>query len=448
MTYKKKLLSSFSLIFILFAILILFMQYNREKTFKEEKISTNLKAYTELIHQFTQQGGRNYDSIVRLMPDMLRVTVINKKGDVVFDNEVQQVESMDNHLSRPEIVNAMKKKTSSQQIRHSESTGLKYMYMATSFEGYYIRVALPLNTNVELMLRADNFFVYVIILLFVVGFIALNYLSERFAAALSALHNFAVNPSNDVTFPKGELGAIGNTIKQNYNIIKQNQLQKQEITSNIAHELRTPISSVSGYLETILTHENMEPEQKKLFIEKAFLQIKRLTTLIADVSLLSKIEADDASLFKEPLMLRPLVEEVVSQFTSKIEEAGANIKINIPEDLAINANHTLLWAVFGNLIENALKYAGKDVTINIELTDTTCDEVRISVWDDGCGVSSEHLPKLFERFYRPSNGRTRIDGGSGLGLAIVKNAVLCHNGDIVARKRNGVGLEVLFSLKK
>ena len=448
MTYKKKLLFSFSIIFLLFAVLVILMQYNREKTFKKEKIVTNLKAYTTLINKYTEQGGGDYNSIVALMPKSLRVTIIDNHGKVFFDNAVDKLEGMDNHLMRPEIVNSAKQGVAAEQIRVSESTGQKYLYIATSFDNYFVRVALPYNSSVELMLRADNLFFYVILLLFVIGFVALNYTSERFAMSVSALKNFALHPSNDVTFPKGELGDIGKTIKLNYNIIKQNQLQKQEITSNIAHELRTPISSVSGYLETILAHENMDEKQRRSFIEKAFAQIQRLTTLIADVSLLSKIESDDTSLFKEPMMLRPVVEEVVERFGAKINSIGAKVRINMPDDIAVNANYTLLTAVFSNLVENALKYAGEGVTINVEVLEVTYDEVVISVWDDGCGVASEHLPKLFERFYRPSNGRTRIDGGSGLGLSIVKNAVLCHDGRIEARKRDGVGLEILFSLKK
>jgi len=448
MTYKKKLLFSFSLIFSLFAILVILMQYNREKTFKKEKIVTNLKAYTTLINNYNEQGGTDYNSIVDLMPSVLRVTIIDNQGKVFYDNEMEQLDEMDNHLMRPEIVSSAKLGVSAEQIRTSESTGTKYLYIATSFDDCFVRVALPYNSSVELMLSADNFFVYFILLLFVVGFIALNYISQRFAMSVLALKNFALNPSNDVTFPKGELGEIGKTIKTNYNIIQQNQLQKQEITSNIAHELRTPISSVSGYLETILTHDNMDEKQRKRFIEKAFVQIQRLTILIADVSLLSKIESDDTSLFKERIMLRPIVDEVVEQFSAKINDVGAHVKVKVPQDTIVNANYTLLSAVFSNLIENALNYAGKGVTINIEVVEVTFEEVKISVWDDGCGVASVHMPKLFERFYRPSNGRTRMDGGSGLGLSIVKNAVICHGGEIEARKRDGVGLEILFSIKK
>lgn len=448
MTYKKKLLFSFSMIFLLFAVLVILMQYNREKTFKKDKILTNLKAYTTLISNYTEQGGDDYNSIVDLMPKALRVTIIDNQGKVFFDNAVEKLEGMDNHLMRPEIVSSAKQGVPAEHIRVSQSTGTKYLYIATSFDDCFIRVALPYNSRVELMLRADNLFFYVILLLFVIGFVALNYISERFAMSVSALKNFALHPSNDVTFPKGELGEIGKTIKANYNIIKQNQLQKQEITSNIAHELRTPISSVSGYLETILAHENMDEKQRHSFIKKAFVQIQRLTTLIADVSLLSKIESDDTSLFKEPMMLKPLVDEVVERFNAKISDVGANVKVNVPDDMAINANYTLISAVFSNLIENAIKYAGEGVTINIEVLEVNYDEVIISVWDDGCGVASEHLPKLFERFYRPSDGRTRMDGGSGLGLSIVKNAVLCHDGHIEARKRDGVGLEILFSIKK
>ena len=229
---------------------------------------------------------------------------------------------------------------------------------------------------------------------------------------------------------------------------EKRRLLKQQLTSNIAHELKTPLASIKGYLETILSNKNIPKEKMNYFIERAFLQSERLNELLNDISLLNNIE-DAGDLFEfKTVKLRPLVNDVIENLESRISEKGIQLKVDINDKVSVFGNDSLLSSIFQNFIENSINYAGPKV--NIQIKQYLEDEkfYYFSYSDTGKGVPEEHLTRIFERFYRVDEGRTRETGGTGLGLAIVKNAVGLHKGEISVRNRPEGGLEFLFSLSK
>lgn len=229
---------------------------------------------------------------------------------------------------------------------------------------------------------------------------------------------------------------------------EKQKLLKQQLTSNIAHELKTPLASIKGYLETILNNPNIPEEKKKYFVEKAFAQAERLTDLLNDISLLNNIE-DAGGLFEfKSLVLKPVIFDVVENLRHRLEAKNMDCKVDVGKDVVIQGNESLLFSIFQNLIENSINYAGNNTTISIRkyLEDDKFYYFQYS--DSGVGILEEHLPRIFERFYRVDYGRSRETGGTGLGLAIVKNAVLLHKGQISVRNKPEGGLEFLFSLSK
>jgi two-component system OmpR family sensor kinase/two-component system phosphate regulon sensor histidine kinase PhoR len=229
--------------------------------------------------------------------------------------------------------------------------------------------------------------------------------------------------------------------------LEKRKLIKQQMTSNISHELKTPVATVMGYLET-LEQNNLEAEKQKYFIEKAYAQAKRLSDLIEDISTLNKIEEAEDQYAFEPINIRRITLEVVENMQQKLDKNKVELHIDLPEMLIVNGNQSLLFSVFYNLFDNVIKYGGTGIKINLTKYLEDDKFFYFSFSNTGSEIDEKHLSRIFERFYRVDDGRSRKTGGTGLGLAIVKNAIMLHGGSISAKQDKEKGLEFLFSLKK
>ena len=229
---------------------------------------------------------------------------------------------------------------------------------------------------------------------------------------------------------------------------EKQRLLKQQLTSNIAHELKTPLSSIKGYLETVLNNPAITPEKQTYFLEKAFAQSERLTDLLNDISLLNNIE-DAGGLFEfKPLMLKPIINDAIENLKIRLTERHMDYSVDVDKEVVVNGNESLLFSIFQNLVENSINYAGNNTKITIRKYLEDSKFYYFQYTDTGVGISEEHLPRIFERFYRVDYGRSRETGGTGLGLSIVKNAIMLHKGEISVKNRPEGGLEFLFSLAK
>ena len=223
---------------------------------------------------------------------------------------------------------------------------------------------------------------------------------------------------------------------------------KRQLTQNIAHELKTPVSSIQGYLETILNSPQIPPETMHTFLERSYAQSNRLTHLLRDISTLTRMDEAPVMQECEAVNISTMVKGIFSEVAMGIEERQITVENLLPDNLVVEGNSSLLYSIFRNLTDNAIAYAGTGITIRLTCFREDDTKYYFSFSDTGVGVPPEHLNRLFERFYRVDKGRSRKMGGTGLGLAIVKNAVLLHGGTIFAKNNPKGGLEFVFTLKK
>ena len=206
------------------------------------------------------------------------------------------------------------------------------------------------------------------------------------------------------------------------------------------------MAAIQVCLETLLAHPEMDGRKRQEFLERCLKANNRLKLLLADVSSLTRLEDGGESITRENVDLAEIVADVCDEFALEARNKGFEIIDGIDYDSKMEGNAFLLASVFRNLIGNALAYSGGS---RIELRQSVDDAgLTVTVADNGTGVSEEHLPRLFERFYRVDKGRSRQLGGTGLGLSIVKNAVLWHGGTVSVRNRKEGGLEIVIRFIK
>lgn len=228
---------------------------------------------------------------------------------------------------------------------------------------------------------------------------------------------------------------------------QRNRQLKQEMTSNISHELKTPVSSIRGYLEILLSDKPVDDERRRFFLNRCYRQTLRLSDLIQDVSVINKLEESSDLFPRTDVDACIVADEALTDLVDKADAAGITMHNNLPS-LPMQGNHELIYCIFRNLMENSVSYAGEGIDIVLESYKESADHYFIHYYDTGKGVADEYLSRLFDRFVRIDSGRSRQNGGTGLGLSIVKHAVLFHGGEIYAKNRTAGGLEFFFSLKK
>ena len=222
---------------------------------------------------------------------------------------------------------------------------------------------------------------------------------------------------------------------------------RRELTQNIAHELKTPVASILGYTETILNTPGIDEGTRHKFIVRTHLQAQRLTALLQDISILNRMDYAANVLTMERVDVSQLFADIVQETALAFENRKMTLSNSLSQGIIVRGNPSLLYSVFRNLVDNALNYAGQGTVVKVYAVEET-DYWHFVFTDNGVGIPPEHLPRIFERFYRIDKGRSRSLGGTGLGLAIVKNAVMLHGGTIIAKPTEGGGLTFEFSIKK
>lgn len=453
-------------IFLLFAIAFIVFQQVREKQYKIELLNEKLQNYNKQLADAMKYMGKadetTLDSYVKThsLPN-LRVTIIDNEGHVTFDNLEKNYNRFTNHANRPEVIEAKMKGSGSSVERNSKTLKQEFFYSATYFNDskITIRSALPYNNNLSKSLQTDQHFIWFALTTIIILTLVLWRFLSRLGANITKLklfasradHNESLETEDLIVFPDDELGEIAERIIKIYKRLQSTRQEqdklKRQLTQNIAHELKTPVASIQGYLETILDNPHIDEETKKQFLKHSYAQSQRLTSLLQDISTLNRM--DDAPEIKEnvEVNISQMIEDISKETALQLEKHHMSFIINLPENIIVHGNKSLLYSVFRNLTDNAIAYAGNGTTITLDAVENNKDW-SFAFYDNGIGVANEHLSRIFERFYRVDKGRSRKLGGTGLGLAIVKNAVMIHGGTIQAKNLPTGGLRFDFNIKK
>jgi two-component system phosphate regulon sensor histidine kinase PhoR len=239
----------------------------------------------------------------------------------------------------------------------------------------------------------------------------------------------------------GDGGLIGALVVLN-DVTRLRRLEnmRRDFVANVSHELKTPITSIKGFVETLLEHPPEDPEGMRRFLGIIGRQADRLDAIISDLLALSRLEKDteNGGIELMELPVCAVLERIQRDFAVRDAAAAARLQLSCGGDLRVRLNPALIEQAVGNLIDNALKYSPSESTVDVACT-SDADTVRISVTDRGPGIGTEHLPRIFERFYRVDKARSRQMGGTGLGLAIVKHIAQAHRGRVDVASEVGTG---------
>ena len=457
---------------LLMVICFVTFQYHREKEFKAEELNAQLQIVNaNVLADFSENDSLNANYLIGKHPfEDIRISIVSHDGKVVYDNSLDTL-PQSNHLSREEIARAVALGEGYTIRRHSESTGGTYFYSAKSGDRYIVRTAVPYSTSLSSLLKADRRFLWfmagVTLIMCVIGYFA----THKLGVVIGRLNVFARRAEagetivNTEPFPHDELGDISNHIVRLYARLQkamkdrdrehkaamheeQEKIRiKKQLTNNINHELKTPLASIQVCVETLHDHPDLPEEKRMDFLNRCLANIERLKQLLEDVAVITRIDDGGRMIEREPLNLNALVSEVCDDLSLKAGNKGMKILLEIDGDITVNGNLSLMSSIFHNLIDNAIAYSGGS-EVKVQLARPNDAEITVTVEDDGSGVAPEHLPRLFERFYRVDKGRSRQAGGTGLGLSIVKNAVLIHGGTIIVANKPTGGLLFTITLPR
>ncbi len=404
---KNKINTRFYLVsavsIIITMAILLFVFYT---TYKKQVIS-DLEIFSNVI--ISQDNYEEWEN------EEIRVTYIDFDGNVVYDSAAQ-IEKMDNHADRPEVIEATKDGIGT-AIRHSDTINKTTYYYAVLLEnGNILRVSRDAQSIMAFFTYFLEVILLLVIVLLIIAFIIIYFSNKNLAKPIE-------------------------------NMAKDNYKMRQEFSANVSHELKTPLTSISGYAQ-LIEQDMAKEEDIPIFAEKIRKESDRLLNLINDIIKISELDEKSIIIEADRINLFEMAKECVEILNDSA--LNRNIKLNITgENAFITGKTSMIYEVVYNLLDNAIRYNidnGK-VDINVKKENS---RVIMTVEDTGIGIKKKYQDRIFERFFRVDKSHSKATGGTGLGLSIVKHAVAAHDGRIELDSKEGFGtkIKIIFEQKK
>ncbi len=400
-----------------------------------EQVKENVKINSETICE-AYSLIEDMEELSGFESENLRISLITPTGDVLYDSD-EEASNMGNHIERPEFKEALESGTG-EAVRHSATLGTDMYYYAKRLsDGNVLRVAMEAENMYKVFERVFPFIVLISAVVLLASIVVSVFLTKKLVKPISVMvENFENIDENSVY---KELRPFVTEMKEQQKRKREIEKMKQDFTANVSHELKTPLTSISGYAEMIQTGIAKE-EDIKDFAGKIHRECGRLITLTGDIIKLSEINEINTEKDFGPVNLYELAAETVEALNFKASKD--NIKITLTGDVCyVTGNKGMLEELIYNLCDNAIRYNKPGGSVEISLK-RMGGNVELSVKDTGIGIPEKYHERIFERFYRVDKSRSKETGGTGLGLAIVKHIAMQHNANIQVISQPGEGTEI------
>jgi two-component system phosphate regulon sensor histidine kinase PhoR len=433
-----------------------------------DHFGTNHLAFMEIIAKGVLENPKTIPEMAAKLSDLgrrtgSRINVIDATGKVLIDTYVAP-EGLDDHSTRPEIQEALSHEYG-RSVRFSNSTNQERMYQASAIRSGdtllgFARFSMPLEQSRAAVSTLQSTLFLIALGGIFFALLAGGILARRVTVPVSEMVQVAESlrrgdyDAKVKTITKDEIGRLGDTLNRLGSELtsKITELQRLEnvrrdFVANVSHEIKTPLTSIKGYIETLLSGADEDKETRHRFLLKIDRNASRLAALVQDILSLAKIEAAESAFKLNRVDLLPIITGVLARYDDVA--AAKNIRMSFKSHshhLTALGDHEAMIQVIDNLLTNAIKYTPEGGRISITVRNTD-ENLTVEVADTGIGIPEEHLERIFERFYRVDKARSREMGGTGLGLSIVKHLVSAMQGDIKVSSKYGSGSTFFVKLR-
>ena len=423
---KEKILKQFLKITLIAIAITLIISVGVFYQFFKLQVYNDLESYIDFAEEILSDADLFSGSDIR-------ITWINADGEVLFDS-VTDASVLENHSNRPEIKAALKN-GEGKSIRNSDTMSKRIFYYAVRREdGTVLRASKEAGSIWIMFLSALPIIMGLAVVLYIMCYFLSKHLTKRIVDPIEKLVADIGNPASEPEYR--ELIPFVGALKAQREDILRSAAMRQEFTANVSHELKTPLTAISGYAELIETGM-VKDEDSVRFAGEIRKNSTRLLALINDIINLSELD-DGVKLKLERMDLYEAAGNCVRNLQIAADRHEVKLML-LGTSAYINADRSLIDEVLYNLCDNAIRYNNKGGNVIVDVSSTLDGKVRLAVKDSGIGIGKEHQERIFERFYRVDKSRSRESGGTGLGLAIVKHILSSHGAELELESEVGKG---------
>lgn len=429
-----------SMVFVLTATLVIAyifltgIMYRQTVTTVEEEIHRE----ADYISKAVQISGTEYLNQMDEVRANTRITWISAEGTVLYDS-TEDEHTFENHKNRPEVKKAFAK-GEGEDIRKSDTIGEEMCYYAEKMpDGTVLRVSRTMNSAMKSAFHILPFMIFLALIMIVTAWLLSKWQIERLIRPINTLD--LEKPLEQEMYP--ELQPLLERIEQSNKAKEAVAAMRREFSANVSHELKTPLTSISGYAE-IMKDGLVRPEDMQHFSEKIYQEASRLITLVEDIIKLSRLDEGRVELEKEEVDLYELSREIISRLAPQAAKNRVRLELT-GESVKYTGIRQILDEMIYNITENAIKYNNPGGKVSV-WAGNTLQGKKVVVTDNGIGIPEDQIDRIFERFYRVDKSHSKERGGTGLGLSIVKHGVILHHGEVHVESKLGEGtrIELVF----